>query len=114
MKCRRRPLITSLALTSWAGGGCTHLDAGIRSAGLTTLTQAHARSSCSYLTFLSDDFPTSVLETRLVAAGALFEDATAPGAVRVGGSGGAQQQQQRSMRQGGPQRTESDEDSDFD
>lgn len=50
-----------------------------------------------------------VLAARLAAAGAVFEDAL-PAARQ-----GAAEAQQRTMRQGGrPQRTESDEDSDFD
>lgn len=59
----------------------------------------------------SEDFPLEVLEQRLVAAGAIFEDAMPA----VGGAGaGREPVQQRTMRKGGPQKTESDEDSDFD
>ena len=51
-----------------------------------------------------DDFPTSVLAARLCAAGLLFEDAAAA----------AKPAPSRGLRQGGFQRTASDEDSDFD
>jgi hypothetical protein len=51
-----------------------------------------------------------VLAARLAAAGAIFEEAAAPGAPRQQ----AADMQQRTMRQGGRKRSESDEDSDFD
>lgn len=60
----------------------------------------------------SDDFPTSVLAARLAAGGLIFEDASTAAAARA--AAGQQQQPQRTLRQGGAQRTESDEDSDFD
>lgn len=60
-----------------------------------------------------EDFPPEVLEQRLVAAGAIFEESTGGG----GGAGAtaATAPSQRTMRKGGVamRRTESDEDSDF-
>jgi len=56
-----------------------------------------------------EDFDPAVLEARLVAAGAIFEDTLLrPPPVTAGAA------QHRTVRKGGPQRTESDEDSDFD
>jgi len=56
----------------------------------------------------TDDFPTSVVAQHLEAHGCVFPDETrAP-------SSSAQQQKVSSIRRGGYQKTESDEDSDFD
>ncbi|KAL6770507.1 hypothetical protein ACKKBF_B31515 [Auxenochlorella protothecoides x Auxenochlorella symbiontica] len=57
----------------------------------------------------SDDFPTSALEARLAAAGAISED------VHHNKAAGVQREgTERTVRRGGRQRTDSDEDSDFD
>lgn len=58
----------------------------------------------------SEDFPPEVLEQRLVAAGAIFEDSVPKGPP----PGAEEAVHQRTMRKGGPERTNSDEDSDFD
>ena len=60
----------------------------------------------------NENFPLDVLEQRLVVAGAIFEDSIS--ASGGGGSGAGGAGQQRTMRKGGFQKTESDEDSDFD
>jgi hypothetical protein len=53
-------------------------------------------------------FPADVLAARLAAAGAIFEDA-----LPAQRPAAAEEQQARTMRKGGPRRTDSDEDSDF-
>ena len=57
----------------------------------------------------SENFPREVLEQRLVAAGAMFEDP-----VHKSAAAAATANAQRTLRKGGPERTHSDEDSDFD